>query len=254
MTRTPDTIPQEMLHAFVDGQLPPADMDLVEAYLNANPDVAEEVADWAQQNTDLNALFPAAAQTAAPQVAPPPANTNTAPSGLSWPAIAAALAMMAVGLGGGWFARGLQAPNTTAMASLVQEAVAAHAVYSVDPHRPVEVAGTEEELLVRWLSARVGEQLAAPDLSVQGFTLVGGRLLSVEEGPAAQFMYENEGGKRITLFAVKGSTGQLASFTYNTTGDTGSFYWEDGTLSYAIVGDVGRDDLSTLATAVYDQF
>ncbi len=263
------TVSDDMLHAFLDGQLPPEQMDVVEAWLAENPERAEEVLNWAEQNAAIRTLFPEAkafSAPAAPEAADPPApekpalaapprpaNENAAPSGLSWSAIAAALTMLAVGLGTGWFARGSVGPTTTEMATLVQEAVAAHRVYSVDPHRPVEVAASEEETLVRWLSNRVGRQLQAPDLSGQGFTLVGGRLLSVTEGPAAQFMYENTDGRRITLFASQAATGQLASFTFNASDAEGSFYWEDENLSYAIVGDVGRDSLNMLATAVFQQ-
>ena len=252
MSALNDKITADMLHAFVDGQLDDADMDMVEAYLNENPDALDDVTAWEQQNIAINALYPARDVAPAMPVLPAePANSN-APSGLSWSAIAASLAMLAMGLTGGWIARGNQT-NPALMASLVQEAVQAHAIYSIDPHRPVEVAASDEETLIRWLSNRVGEPLQAPDLTANGFTLVGGRLVSATEGPAAQFMYEDATGKRITLFAVQGATGQLASFNYNQTGDTGSFYWEDANLSYAIVGDVDREALNQLAISIYNQ-
>ncbi|SFR45659.1 Transmembrane transcriptional regulator (anti-sigma factor RsiW) [Yoonia tamlensis] len=252
MSALNDKITADMLHAFVDGQLDDADMAIVEAYLNENPDALDDVTAWEQQNAAINALYPARdTPPSMPALPTEPANTN-APSGLSWAAIAASVMMLAVGLAGGWIARGNQT-NPALIASLVQEAVQAHAVYSIDPHRPVEVAASDEETLIRWLSNRVGEPLQAPDLTTNGFTLVGGRLVSATEGPAAQFMYEDATGKRITLFAVKGATGQLASFNYNQTGDTGSFYWEDANLSYAIVGDVDREALNQLAISIYNQ-
>ncbi|KJZ19544.1 anti-sigma factor family protein [Loktanella sp. S4079] len=248
-------ITEEMLHAFVDGQLDDAQMDRVEAYLNKHPERLEDLEAWTAQNAAINALYPhrdMPPQMPALTTQTPTANTNAAPSGLSWAAIAASMVMLALGLAGGWIARGNQA-NPQLMASLVQEAVQAHAVYSIDPHRPVEVAASEEETLIRWLSNRVGEPLQAPDLTANGYTLVGGRLVSAAEGPAAQFMYEDATGKRITLFAVKGATGQLASFNYNQTGNTGSFYWEDANLSYAIVGEADRDMLNQLAISIYNQ-
>ena len=248
-------VTEEMLHAFVDGQLDDAQMKQVESYLNEHPERLDDLETWANQNAAINALYPHRDTPPTMPVLPTneiPANVNTVPSGLSWSAIAASLVMLALGLAGGWVARGNQ-PNTAMVASLVQEAVQAHAVYSIDPHRPVEVAASEEETLVRWLSNRVGEQLLAPDLTPQGFKLVGGRLVSAAEGPSAQFMYEDADGKRITLFAVKGATGQLASFSYNQTGETGSFYWEDADLSYAIVGDVDREALNQIAIGIYNQ-
>lgn len=253
MTQSADSAPitEEMLHAFVDGQLSAADAARVEDWLAENPDQAEEVAAWMDQNAALRDLFAPSGDM--PDLSIAPANNNTPPARTVWLSAAAAMVALVVGLSGGWFARGSLVANDQMIGTLVREAVTAHLVYSVDPHRPVEVAASEEETLIRWLSNRVGHQLAAPDLTAQGYELVGGRLVSVTEGPAAQFMYENAAGERITLFASKGATGQLASFSFNQQGETGSFYWEDADLSYAIVGDVDRDALNSLALAVYNQ-
>ncbi|WP_166415969.1 anti-sigma factor family protein [Cochlodiniinecator piscidefendens] len=239
-------ITDDILHAFVDGQLNPKESEQVEAYLNANPDKAQEIADWQLQNEAINALYPAPEAIAPLPLA---ANRNRAPFG----AIAASVAALAVGLGIGWFSRGSLERDNTITAELIGDAITAHAVYAADPHRPVEIGASEEELLLRWLSNRVGRPLTAPNLSDQGYQLVGGRLLSVSEGPAAQFMYENDDGVRVTLFAIRAETSTLASFTYQETDEGNGFYWEDETLRYAIVGDISRDTLNALAVQVYDQ-
>ncbi len=240
----------DMLHAFVDGQLDGADMALVEAYLADNPDRAAEVADWAAQNDALRSLFPAP-DMPIDLPAMPAANTPRAPMR----AIAASVAILGVGITLGWMGRGIAPQNTDLLvAGLVQEAITAHAVFTADPHRPVEIGADEEDLLIRWLSNRVGEQLAAPDLTTNGFDLVGGRLLSVADGPAAQFMYENATGVRITLFAVHSDNSQMAEFTFKQNGKTNSFYWQDDRLRYAIIGDLPRDELSKLAIRVFEAF
>ncbi|PHQ98600.1 MAG: hypothetical protein COB39_08695 [Marinosulfonomonas sp.] len=240
----------DMLHAFVDGQLDNADMALVEAYLAENPDRAAEVADWAAQNDALRTLFPAP-DMPIELPAMPAANTPRSPLR----AIAASVAILGVGIALGWMGRGITPQNTDLMvAGLVQEAITAHAVFTADAHRPVEIGANEEDLLIRWLSNRVGEQLAAPDLTANGFDLVGGRLLSVADGPAAQFMYENAAGTRITLFAVRSDNSQMAEFTFKQNGKTNSFYWQDERLRYAIIGDLPRDELSKLAIRVYEAF
>ena len=248
---TQPQVTTDMLHAFVDGQLDDADMALVETYLAENPDRAAEVADWAAQNDALRTLFPAPDMPIDLPETAQAANTPRAPMR----AIAASVAILGVGIALGWMGRGIAPQNTDLMvAGLVQEAITAHAVFTADPHRPVEVKADEEELLIRWLSNRVGEQLAAPDLSANGFDLVGGRLLSVAEGPAAQFMYENTAGTRITLFAVRSDNSQMAEFTFKQNDETNSFYWQDDHLRYAIVGDLPRDELSKLAVRVFEAF
>jgi anti-sigma factor RsiW len=127
MSALNDKITADMLHAFVDGQLDDADMALVEAYLNENPDALDDVTAWEQQNDAINALYPARnIPPVMPAFPAEPANIN-APTGLSWSAIAACVAMLAVGVTGGWIARGNQT-DPVVMASLVQEAVQAHAI------------------------------------------------------------------------------------------------------------------------------
>ena len=58
----------------------------------------------------------------------------------------------------------------------------------------MEVDAGQEAHLMQWLSKRLGRQLVTPDLSGAGLRLMGGRLLPAEDGPAAQFMYENDTG------------------------------------------------------------
>lgn len=244
-------ITTEMLHAFVDGQLNDADMVLVETYLANNPDRAAEMADWQAQNDAIRALFPA---NEAPIELPVAANFVRAPLG----AIAASIAILAVGIAIGWAGRGQIPQNTEiteiTVAGLVQDAISAHAVFTSDANRPVEIGADQEELLIGWLSKRVGVQLSAPDLSANGYVLVGGRLLPSVEGPAAQFMYENQAGLRITLFAARADNSQMAQFTFQKNAKMNSFYWQDEHMRYAIVGDLPRRELNTLAIRVYQSF
>jgi len=252
MTQSPMT--QEMLLAFVDGQLNDAEAAEVEEYLAQKPEAAAEVADWLTQNDSLRALFPAAdAEIDLPEITiPTPANTRRAPLG----AIAASVLMLGFGTAIGWFAHSVSSPpqNIQITANLVTEAINAHVVFAADKNRPVEIPASNEALLVKWLSNRLGHEMSVPDLRSGGFELVGGRLLASNDGPAAQFMYENNDGVRITLFAVKSSGDRMAAFSYKQSGETGSFYWQDETLQYAVVGDLPRAALNDLAVSVYQQF
>ncbi len=241
-----DTITPHMIEALVMGTLDDATAARVEAYLNENPDAADAIDTVFDEDSAIIEAIP----TPSPIVvsAPPaPANTNRAP----WGAIAASVVMLSLGLSGGWYARQSTETTPEVFAALVTEAVQAHSIYSVDPHRAVELS--DEEVLVRWLSNRVGAQLSAPDLTAHGFTMIGGRLLSVTEGPAAQFMYEDEQGRRITLFAVRPAKPStvMASFEFEEIDGENSFRWEDETLRYAVIGDLEREDLSKIASAVY---
>jgi anti-sigma factor RsiW len=246
-------ITYDILQAYVDGELDAALHAEVTDWLAQNPEKAAEIADWQAQNETINALFPAPgtrldvaelARLSAP--ARPPALPLMA-------RLAAALAVLALGLSLGWYSRGELASPGNSGDSMVQQALAAHAVFASDANRPVEIRGTEEALLLRWLSKRLGESLAAPDLRSQGYDLVGGRLLSVPDGPAALFMYEDATGSRITLFATRRSSDQMAEFRFENSDSARGFYWQDSRLAYAVIGDMSRKSLSTLATMIYKQ-
>ena len=78
----------------------------------------------------------------------------------------------------------------------------------------MEVDAGQEAHLMQWLSKRLGRQLVTPDLSGAGFRLMGGRLLPAEDGPAAQFMYENGTGERLTLY-LRSGIGDETAFRYH---------------------------------------
>ncbi len=249
------TVNDDLLHAYADGQLDGRERDMAEAFLAANPDKAAEVADWIRQNAALQALFPAAEAERQVRHLPRPGAGLSANS--NWPPIlrvAAMLALMAAGIGGGWFARGvIEQGATLAEADIVREAMAAHTVYASEVLHPVEVSADQETHLVGWLSRRLGAEIVAPDLSGAGFALMGGRLLPAGDGPAAQFMYEDGRGRRITVYATGGSPGLLASFQFEQDGRVMGIYWQDEDLRYAVVGELARDELTDLATRVYRQ-
>lgn len=259
-------IEEEQLHAYVDGELDAKERERVEAYLEAHPEAAAMVAEWAAQNAALQALFPAADHPIELPILEADtletANEPRAPLRSQVRALAASVAILAVGLAMGWGGHGYFGPEKTqiseiSVAGLVDQAIAAHVVFASDSARPVEIGADDEALLIKWLSNRLGQELTAPDLRVQGYELVGGRLLSSNTGPAAQFMYENTEGTRITVFASRPQDSRMAEFSYQRGAfsgeDTqvGSFYWQDENLQYAVVGDAPREELSALAVAVY---
>ncbi|MFQ6017265.1 MAG: anti-sigma factor family protein [Kiloniellaceae bacterium] len=250
--RTPP-VTENDLHVYVDGRLDPARAAAVEAHLAAHPEDAERIAAYRRQNELLRAAF--AELSAEPAPARLFAAARGSPGGWRAPArgaIAAAL-LLAVGLGAGWTLRGVVAPPPAETAGLARLASAAHRVYTVEVRHPVEVRA-EEEHLVRWLSKRVGEPLTAPDLSPFGFSLVGGRLLpAVRGGAAAQFMYEDAAGRRITCYITANREGGETAFRFVSEDGLSAFYWLDRRLGYVLVGEMDRGDLLELSRAVYRQ-
>lgn len=254
MTGKPAAITEPDLVAYVDDRLPSERRADVEAHLALHAEDAARVAAWQQQADDLRLHFdrdlnePVPAEMAAlfapqrPSVLGPVLR------------IAAVLALALLGAGAGWYGRGAFAP-VAMVAALPQEATRAHLVYSREVLHPVEVTAKEEQHLVTWLSKRLGTALKVPSLSGQGFGLVGGRLLPASSGnhAAAQFMYENRQGQRLTLYVRSGEGGGDTSFRFTGEGNAVAFYWVEDGFGYALTGETGREALLPAARAVYEQ-
>jgi len=166
--------------------------------------------------------------------------------------IAAAVALLAVGGAGGYVAARLDGA-ATAPARFAQNALSAYATYVVEVAHPVEVEAARADHLTQWLSKRLGHPIKAPDFAASGFRLMGGRLLPSDSGPAALFMYEDDLGRRVTLYVTPGAKGGETAFRFIESGTTQSFYWIDGELSCAVTGDIPREVLRQIAVAAYDQ-
>lgn len=178
MTTRPDTdIADADLHAWVDGQLPPARAQAVAAWLRQHPEDGHRVQDWQAQRLGLQALRRQVLEE------PVPIALARATRPRRWPAMPQALAasvLLTLGFTGGWWShRTTSADRSVAQAvpEFVQEARVAHVVYVPEKRHPVEVGAAEQAHLVQWLSRRLGVPLQAPRLQDKGFALVGGRLL-----------------------------------------------------------------------------
>jgi anti-sigma factor RsiW len=142
-------------------------------------------------------------------------------------------------------------PSTLAVGTIMADALAAHRTFAVEVRHPVEVEAAQEAHLVQWLSKRLGRPLVVPDLSATGYRLMGGRLLPAGSGPAAQLMYENAAGDRLTVYVRPGVAGEASSYQHDN--NVGAFYRADEGLGCVIVGDADRGALSRAAERVYEQ-
>ncbi|GIZ50352.1 anti-sigma factor family protein [Noviherbaspirillum aridicola] len=241
------------LHAFVDGLLDPQRAAQVEAWLRENDGDAAMVGAWQAQKEMLRQAYGGSASGPEPDVLRQRLlTTGRQRQGL--PRLAAALAWIALGGLLGFLARGVvPAAPADDLAALPRHAAIAHVVYTPEVRHPVEVGADQEAHLVQWLSKRLGGTLSAPDLGAAGFRLMGGRLLPSPDGPAAQFMYEDKGGQRLTLYVRSNPREVETAFRYADQDRVGVFYWIDGGYGYALSGALERDALLRVARLAYPQ-
>lgn len=250
------TVGEDELQAFVDERLDPARRDAVEAWLAGHPAERERLALERRQRAALRAQLQAKADEPVParlRIATLQANARARRLRRIGTA-AAAVALFLLGAGAGWLAHDPRVPTGVAAAPtapIAQGAAAAWRTFVVEVAHPVEVGAAQEQHLLQWLSKRLGRPLSAPNLQPFGYRLIGGRLLpGSADGAAAQLMYEDEAGRRLTLY-VQAARGTETAFRFQKDGEAATFAWIDQGFGFAVTANASREELLPIAEAVY---
>ncbi len=244
---------KDQIMAYIDGQLDTATRAAVEADASA----MAEIAALQRQSDAIRTLYAPAGTEPVPARLDPHRLALVAQRRrwASMRQVAVLLVFLGIGIITGWLNR--PDPATPQIYDrLIADAVSAHAVYVAENRHAVEVPGTDAEHLSTWLSNRLDTSLAMPDLSANGLTFLGGRLLpasAIPGGRAAQLMYEDAGGERLTLYitpatGVDGPTLENASF-----GTDNALYWANTTFTCTIVGSQTPEALQVIAASVFSQ-
>ena len=259
MTREPFAITADALHAYADGQLSEVERAAVERYLATHPDAAADVATWQRQNEALHALFPSAAnETRPPRLSPHRiASDVRIARRQSFTNIAAAITLLVLGSGIGWYGRDYLTPTKAASDYLIEAAVTAHTLYVKEKTRAVEVPA-ESPTLMTWLSNRITTPINAPNLTSDGYTFLGGRLLPSDPkqgipGPAAQLMYENADSQRVTLYITAALPDKQEVWHFEALNNVEAYYWANETVTCTIVAALPEEDLRMLGRKVFEQ-
>lgn len=250
-------INRDHLMAYLDGHLEPDKRADVEAHLAAHPDLAAEIAQLQRQGDTIRTLF-------APTMTEPvptrldPHRLAVMQSRRRWQGLARAamvVGVLGIGVAAGWLLRPA-ADNPALYNRLIADAVSAHTVYVAENRHAVEVAGDEAEHLSSWLSNRLSTDLAMPDLATAGFSFLGGRLLPapvIPGGRAAQLMYEDAAGQRVTLYITPANGVGGPDYDLVRLGDDNALYWANAAITCTIVGPQPSETLQALAKTVFPQ-
>lgn len=273
---TPDPpVTEAELQAYIDKELTPERQREIEDYLDRRPEEAQRVESYLQQKLEIRALFGPVIDEPVPSRLRQAARRPGTPWYMQ--RFAAGIAIAVVSGSAGWslhsamgaapvvstVAQRASGAITMASASrFAQRAAIAHAVYSPDQRRPVEVDAAHEDQLVTWLSKRMGAPMKPPHLQALGYALDGGRLLPGDKGPVAQFMYHDDTGAKLTLYVsnedsdtsgAKGKTNTETAFCFAKEGQVNVFYWINGPFGYAISADANKAELARVSEEVYRQ-
>lgn len=259
MPATPPPIVENELMAFVDGRLDAERAAHIEHQAQHDHELAATLAALRTQQQALRASLdpvldePIPVRLLRTKLNPP----------FSWPRVAAAMAWIAFGviLGSQFSHEILSSKKSLAPAHAAQDlprfvhqAVVAYGVFAPEMRHPVEMRSAEAQTLNTWLSKRLQREMQAPDLTRLGFSLMGGRLLPGETNkPAAQFMYEDRQGQRITMY-LRGMAEPTAetAFRFVQQGSVNTFYWVEGDWGYALSGELSRNQLLQIAQTIHE--
>ena len=106
--------------------------------------------------------------------------------------------------------------------------------------------------MIRWLSKRMNAAVRVPKLGEFGFDALGGRLLPGSRGPACQIMYQNAQGKRLTIYLAR-DTGAAKPLRFSDEDVVHVVFWSDGTLAFAVSGELSTQELARIAAVVARQ-
>lgn len=237
------------LHAYIDGQLSEARRLQVEAWLQEHPEKLKEVHEYQLLDQELHKLLDPVIQEPLPEALRIP------PRKRLYKRMSMAAGFLLAGILVGWNSHGLFTTDRMQLqANLLQPATFAHMVYAAEKKHPVEVGADQEQHLINWLSKRLKTRIKAPNLSRQGYQLVGGRLLPSTDRMAAQFMYQDKGGARVTLYVRRISNIKAdAMFRFTRDKQLNTFYWIEGSLGYALSGELDKEALMAMAKSTYQQ-
>ncbi|MFG1463876.1 anti-sigma factor [Xanthobacter sp. DSM 24535] len=249
-------ITEDDLNGYLDDALDAERRAEVRAYLDTHAEVASRIAAYRAERDALRSAFaPVAEEPLPPQLSltrmieARRRSTGTP----RWSMAAAAVLLLALGGAGGWSLRGSGAPPLGGLQALGREAAASYAVFASDLARPVEIRAENRAQLVAWTSHRLGRPVAIPDLTASGYRLMGGRVVATEHGAAALFMYDDDRGSRLVMFARPMASDRDMPMAPHVQDGINGYAWADRGLGYSLVGAVAPDTLHPLANEVRRQ-
>jgi anti-sigma factor RsiW len=245
--RPGQTIPEEELHAFIDGELPSGRTGVVAAAVAADPGLAARVAAFAADKAALAAAYRQVGGEAVPASWIARIERATAPKGVRrsvWPRARWAVGLAAclvLAVGGATVLYQSQRDDR----SILAQAEAARLEQSPALSRLTGAALVDARLRDAVLAHAVGLHLRAPDLAHLGW-----QLTELDTYPeAAALRYRAANGGSLTMF-VRRSTG-TPRFDLLKTARVRVCVWQDEVVGAVIMGEMSAGQMMRVAGAAY---
>lgn len=238
MTVSPPS--QEELHAFIDGELPPARATEIAAAVEHDAQLARQVAAFRADKVRLKEIYAPLLQKPVPEawqrmIDPAQLKRPAVMDRRAWMAMAASV----VAIVGGWTVyRTLMAENDEAV---IAAAIAARG----DKTASQETISMADAGAL--LTQTLGLRLKAPDLTTLGFTLADAHAYDARK--AMKLDYRDAQARVFTLYLAP-SSGK-PRFEMTKRGPLRVCVWQDDVMGTIMVADVSAGEMLRLASLAY---
>jgi len=237
------------VHAYLDGELDPANALAMEKRMSTDPILAAEC----QRVDALQRLM----RECLPREAPPPGlrrrvetavgigrpRARFAQRQYSWRALAASIALTAMVAGSSTsLLLAPPRPSDTVRTGIVD----AHIRALMAP-QPIDVASSDQHTVKPWFNGRIPQAPRVVDLAKADFPLVGGRIDVVDETPVPTLVYRHR-KHLISVTAVPDAGHADSALVQSEANGYNVYRWTEDGVVYWAVSDVAAGDLGKLVT------
>ncbi|MBI5612626.1 MAG: anti-sigma factor [Gammaproteobacteria bacterium] len=243
---------QQLLDAYVDGELDVEKSLAIEQHLSACPACRKrhEARRWVRVAVQSQARYFTVPDPAVRRIQ---AHLDKAGGGgrtlpARWLSLAATAAIAAL-LGSGttfWIGR------TSSEDLLTQEAVANHSRSLMVAGRITDISSSDQHTVKPWFNGRVDFSPLVVDLTAQGFALVGGRLDYLDNHPVAALVYRHR-QHLINLFVWPDDKSAAAPMRAFARHGYHVLHWSGGGMRYWAVSDLNPADLKAFGELLATQ-
>src|SRR5215471_4829242 len=236
MTTTPED-PTLLIHAYVDGELDPANALEVERRLAADPALAAEHDRVTALRAALSRHFPRERAPASLRARVEAIARPRRAERPSWRALAASVALAAlIGSSATYVTLGPRETPPTQVAVLDAHIRAMMAPQAFD------VASSDRHTVKPWFNGRLAAAPRVIDLAKDDFPLAGGRVDVVDRAPAATLVFRHR--KHLISLVEVPARGQGDAAPARRVSDGYNIVqWTEGGVTYWAVSDIGAGDL-----------
>ena len=237
-----------LVHAYLDGELDPANALGIERRIEGDPALAAERLEVEtlrralRERVPAKPLPPGLKRRVEAAVGLTQARMRAQPS---WRALAASIVLAVIASSGATF---LATTFLGAPGDRIAEAIVDDHLRALMAPDPIDVRSTDRHTVKPWFNGRTPQAPRVVDLAQEGFPLVGGRVDVIASTPVPTLVYQHR-EHIISLSAVIDTAKATPSEERRSIRGYNLVRWRDNGVAYWAISDLGSGDLDAFVRA-----